>query len=144
MILVDANLLIYAVNRDAPRHKTAREWFEQAVSGHEPVGLPWTCLLAFLRITTRPGILAKPLTVDQAVGYVESWLKQPFVEAVAPGSGHWPILHQLLQATGTAGNLTSDLHLAAMAIERSASLCSADHDYRRFAGLEHVNPLGEI
>lgn len=144
MILVDANLLIYAVNRDAPQHKTAREWFEQAVSGHEPVGLPWVCLLAFLRITTRPGILANPLTVDQAVGYVESWLKQPFVEAVAPGPGHWPILRQLLHATGTAGNLTSDLHLAAMAIERSAAICSADHDYRRFAGLEHINPLGEI
>lgn len=144
MILVDANLLIYAVNRDAPQHKTARRWFEQAVSGHEPVGLPWVCLLAFLRITTRPGILANPLTVDQAVGYVESWLKQPFVEAVAPGPGHWPILRQLLHATGTAGNLTSDLHLAAMAIERSAAICSADHEYRRFAGLEHVNPLGEI
>ena len=144
MILVDANLLIYAVNRDAPQHKTARRWFEQAVSGHEPVGLPWVCLLAFLRITTRPGILANPLTVDQAVGYVESWLKQPFVEAVAPGPGHWPILRQLLHATGTAGNLTSDLHLAAMAIERSAAICSADHDYRRFAGLEHINPLGEI
>lgn len=144
MILVDANLLIYAVNRDAPQHKTAREWFEQVVSGHEPVGLPWVCLLAFLRITTRPGILANPLTVDQAVGYVESWLKQPFVEAVAPGPGHWPILRQLLHATGTAGNLTSDLHLAAMAIERSAAICSADHDYRRFAGLEHINPLGEI
>lgn len=144
MILVDANLLIYAVNRDAPQHKTARRWFEQAVSGHEPVGLPWVCLLAFLRITTRPGILANPLAVDQAVGYVESWLKQPFVEAVAPGPGHWPILRQLLHATGTAGNLTSDLHLAAMAIERSAAICSADHDYRRFAGLEHINPLGEI
>ena len=144
MILVDANLLIYAVNRDAPQHKAARRWFEQAVSGHEPVGLPWVCLLAFLRITTRPGILANPLTVDQAVGYVESWLKQPFVEAVAPGPGHWPILRQLLHATGTAGNLTSDLHLAAMAIERSSSICSADHDYQRFAGLDHFNPLGEI
>ena len=144
MILVDANLLIYAVNRDAPQHRTARRWFEQAVSGHEPVGLPWVCLLAFLRITTRPGILANPLTVDQAVGYVESWLKQPFVEAVAPGPGHWPILRQLLHATGTAGNLTSDLHLAAMAIERSASVCSADQDYQRFAGLEHISPLGEI
>lgn len=144
MILVDANLLIYAVNQDAPQHKTARAWFEQAVSGHEPVGLPWVCLLAFLRVTTRPGVLANPLTVEQAVGYVESWLMQPFVEAVTPGPGHWPILRHLLHATGTAGNLTSDLHLAAIAIERSASVYSADHDYRRFAGLEHINPLGEI
>lgn len=144
MILIDANLLIYAVNRDAPQHKAARHWFEQALSGDEPVGLPWVSLLAFLRITTRPGILANPLTVEKAVGFVESWLKQPFVEPVAPGPGHWPILRHLLHATGTAGNLTSDLHLAAMAIERGAPIYSADHDYRRFAGLDHVNPLGEI
>ena len=144
MILVDANLLIYAVNRDAPHHETARGWFEQALSGEERVGLPWVCLLAFLRLTTRPGILANPLTVEQATDYVESWLKQPFVEPVAPGAGHWPIFRHLLLATGTAGNLASDLHLAAMAIELGAPIYSADHDFQRFAGIEHVNPLGEI
>lgn len=144
MILVDANLLIYAVNRDAPQHRAARDWFEQVLSGDGSLGLPWVCLLAFLRITTRPGILANPLTVEKAVRFVESWLKQPFVEPVTPGPGHWPILRHLLYATGTAGNLTSDLHLAAMAIERGAPIYSADHDYQRFAGLDHVNPLGEI
>lgn len=144
MILVDANLLIYAVNRDAPQHIAAQKWFEQVLSDHESVGLPWVCLLAFLRVTTRPGILANPLTVERAVAYVESWLQQPFVDPVAPGPGHWPILRHLLQATGTAGNLTSDLHLAAMAIELGAPIYSADHDYQRFAGLDHVNPLGEI
>ena len=144
MILVDANLLIYAVNRDAPQHLAAQEWFEQVLSGHETVGLPWICLLAFLRVTTRRGILANPLTVERAVAYVESWLQQPFVDPIAPGPGHWPILRHLLQATGTAGNLTSDLHLAAMAIELGAPIYSADHDYQRFAGLDHVNPLGEI
>ena len=144
MILLDANLLIYAVNRDAPHHEAARSWFERALSGEERVGLPWVCLLAFLRLTTRPGILANPLSVEQATDYVESWLKQPFVEAVAPGAGHWPIFRHLLLATGTAGNLTTDLHLAAMAIEQGAPIYSADHDFQRFAGLDHINPLGEI
>ena len=144
MILIDANLLIYAINRDAPHHKAARKWFEKALSSGEHMGLPWICLLAFLRITTRPGILANPLTVEQAAGFVEEWLKQPSVEAVSPGSGHWPILRHLLHSAGTAGNLTSDLHLAAMAIEVGAPIYSADYDFQRFAGLDHVNPLGEI
>ena len=144
MILVDANLLIYAVNQDAPRHEAARKWFEQMLSGGERVGLPWVSLLAFLRITTRPGILANPLTVEQATDFVDGWLDQPFVEPVAPGSGHWPILRHLLHATGTGGNLTSDMHLAAMAIERGASIYSADHDFQRIAGVDHVNPLGEV
>lgn len=144
MILIDTNLLIYAVNRDASHHKAARQWFEQTLSGGERVGLPWVCLLAFLRLTTRPGILANPLTVDQATAFVDGWLEQPFVEPVVPGSGHWPILRHLLHATGTGGNLTSDLHLAAMAIERGARIYSADHDFQRFAGLDHVNPLGQI
>ena len=144
MILVDANLLIYAVNQDAPRHEAARTWFEQMLSGGERVGLPWVSLLAFLRITTRPGILANTLTVEQATDFVDAWLDQPFVEPVAPGSGHWPILRHLVHAAGTGGNLTSDMHLAAMAIERGASIYSADHDFQRFAGLDHVDPLGEI
>ena len=144
MILLDANLLIYAVNRDAPQHGAAREWFEQVLSGDESVRLPWICLLAFLRVTTRPGILANPLTVEQATEFVEEWLEQPFVEAVAPGPGHWPILRHLLLAAGTGGNLTSDLHLAAMAIEQGAAIYSADHDFQRFAGIDHVNPLGDI
>ncbi len=144
MILVDANLLIYSVNRDAHHHKTAKNWFEKVLSGGEHVGLPWVCLLAFLRVATRPGILANPLTVDQATAYVESWLKLPSVEPVAPGAGHWPILRHLLRAIGTAGNLTSDLHLAAMAIELNAPIYSADHDFQRFAGVDHINPLGKI
>lgn len=144
MILIDTNLLIYAVNLDAPHHNRARTWLEQTLSGAEHVGIPWICLLAFLRITTRPGILSHPLTVEQATDFVESWLRQPFVEAVSPGGGHWPILRHLLHAAGTAGNLTSDLHLAAMAIERGAPICSADYDFRRFAGIDHINPLGEI
>ena len=144
MILIDANLLIYAVNRDAFHHEAARRWFEETLSGGQRVGLPWICLLAFLRLTTRPGVLANPLTVDRAADFVDGWLKQPFVEPIVPGSGHWPIFRQLLHATGTGGNLTSDVHVAAMAIERGATVYSADYDFQRFAGLDHVNPLGQV
>lgn len=143
MILVDANLLIYAVNRDSPHHVAAREWFESTLSSPTRVGLPWVVLLAFLRITTRTAIFARPLNAERALAYVDSWLGQPYVEAVAPGPQHWAILRSLLRASGTAGNLTTDAHLAALAIELRCPLYSADSDFRRFAGLEHVNPLAE-
>ncbi len=141
MILVDANLLIYAVNLNAPHHKTARQWLEKTLSGTVAVGLPWICLLAFLRVATHPGVFACPLRPDQAIGFVESWLNQPFVDMVAPGDGHWPILRNLLRATGASGNLTADAHIAALAIELGATVCSADHDFKRFPGVRHVNPL---
>lgn len=141
MILIDANLLIYAVNSDAPHHGRARSWLIKTLSGDRPVGLPWICLLAFVRITTRRGILARPIGVDEALGYVDSWLEQPFVAAVGPGEGHWPILRNLVRFSGTAGNLTSDAHIAALALERGAAIYSADYDFRRFPGVDHVNPL---
>ena len=143
MILVDANLLIYAVNLSAPQHQRARTWIEETLSGTTVVGLPWVCLLAFVRITTRPGILARPLQVDDAVGLVQSWLDQPFVDPVAPGHGHWPILRNLLRVSGASGNLTSDAHVAALAIECGATICSADYDFNRFPGVRHDNPLQE-
>ncbi|TPW14044.1 MAG: PilT domain-containing protein [bacterium] len=141
MILVDANLLIYAVNADSPHHKPARRWLEQALSGTEECGFAWIVLLAFLRITTRPGILSAPLKPERAVEYVDSWLQQPCARPVAPGPTHWSILRLILSATGTAGNLSSDAHLAALAIEHGATLCSTDNDFRRFSGLRHENPL---
>lgn len=143
MILVDANLLIYAINSDAPCHSAARAWLSETLSGTTAVGLPWVCLLAFLRLTTRRGILARPLDVNAALDYVDSWLNQPFVHPVRPGEGHWAILRSLIRRSGTAGNLTSDAHVAAMALERGATVYSADYDFRRFPGVEHVNPLDE-
>ena len=143
MILVDANLLIYAVNRDAPHHDRARRWLQETLSGTTSVGLPWISLLAFVRITTRPGVLANPMPVDEAIGFVDEWLERPVVEAVLPGEGHWAILRSLLRGSGTAGNLTSDAHLAALAVERGATICSADYDFRRFPSVDHVNPLEE-
>lgn len=141
MILVDANLLIYAVNSDASFHERARDWLEETLSGPTSVGLPWVSLLAFLRITTHPGIFARPMLSDAATRFVDGWLAQPFVEPVGPGAQHWPILRNLLHRAGTSGNLTSDAHIAAMAMERGATVYSADHDFGRFAGVRHVNPL---
>lgn len=141
MKLVDANVLIYAINSDAPHHVLSRRWLENALSGSEPIGLSWSVLLAFLRITTRRGILERPLTVDAATSYVDSWLQQSPVELVLPGPNHWVVLRRLLAVAGTAGNLTSDAHLAAIAIEGGWSLVSTDHDFRRFSGLDFVDLL---
>lgn len=141
MILVDANLLIYAVNRELPQHAAARRWLEETLSSNQSVGLAWVVILAFLRITTRGDIFERPLAAERALGYAEEWLRQPFVKPVAPGDKHWQVLRNLLQVSGAAGNLTSDAHLAALAIENGATVFSADNDFKRFAGVRHVNPL---
>jgi hypothetical protein len=141
VILIDANLLIYAIDADAPRHQPARRWLERTLSDTGPVGLPWIVILAFIRITSRAGIMRRPLTSTAALSYVQSWLEQPCVETVAPGEHHWPILRRLLEATGAAGNLTADAHIAAIALERGAAVYSCDRDFARFPGLKHVDPL---
>lgn len=141
MILVDANLLIYAVNRDAARHAIARRWLERTLSGAVEVGLAWIVILAFIRITTRSGILERPLTAKAALDYVASWLAQPFVTPIAPGPQHWLLFRRLLELAGAGGNLTSDAHLAALALEHGGEIYSADYDFRRFPGVIHVDPL---
>ncbi|WP_376695969.1 type II toxin-antitoxin system VapC family toxin [Wenzhouxiangella sp. EGI_FJ10305] len=141
MILPDANLLIYAVNRDAPHHQAARTWLEQVLSGTTGVGLPWLVLIAFIRLTTNPRIFESPLSPEAALDIVSGWLEQPCVVPVGPGDRHWLIFSRLLRRDGTAGNLTNDAHLAALAIEYDATLYSADNDFRRFEGLDYVNPL---
>lgn len=143
MKLVDVNVLIYAVNSDAPHHERSKRWLEWALSGTEPLGITWAVLLGFLRITTRRGILERPLSTEEALGYIDSWLQQPSVELVAPGPNHWMILRALVEASGTAGNLTSDAHLAAHAIEGGWTLVSTDNDFRRFSGLTLLNPVIE-
>lgn len=142
MILVDVNVLIYAIDADSPHHRPARRWLEDALSGTRPIGLAWIVILAFLRLTTRSGILRKPLPPERAMAFVDEWLGQPYVSAVSPGQGHWAILRKLLRDSGTAGNLTSDAHLAAAALELGASVCSTDADFGRFPGVERISPLG--
>lgn len=143
MILLDANLLIYAIDSDSPHHAKSRQWLEETLSGDTPVGLPWLVVLAFVRITTRAGIMRNPLSTEQAVGFVDEWLAQPYAVLIGPGENHWQVLRNLLLATGTAGNLTSDAHLAALSIEQGCEIASADHDFRRFPGVTLVNPLAE-
>ena len=141
MILLDANLLIYAVNSDAPLNRKAKVWLESTLSGQEAVGFSWNVLLAFLRLTTRPGLFRRPLPVDTAFGLVDSWLAQSPATMVHAGPRHLQVLRELLLPMGTAGNLTSDAHLAALAIEHRAELCSSDTDFARFKGLKWRNPL---
>jgi len=141
VILVDANVLIYAIDVDSPHHRSARQWLEKALSGTTAIGLAWIVILAFLRLTTRSGILRKPLAPERALAFVDEWLAQPNARTVSPGEGHWAILGKLLRDSGTAGNLTSDAHLAAIALELGASICSTDADFERFPGVDRVSPL---
>jgi toxin-antitoxin system PIN domain toxin len=143
--VIDLNILLYAVNRDAPEHSRARQWLDTTLGGDEPVGLPWIVLLAFLRIATNARVFARPLTRDEALSVVDAWLGQPSVTALAAGDGHWAIVRSLLRDaahSGGVGGVTSDAHLAALAIEHGAQLWSADSDFRRFDGLRWKNPLG--
>ena len=141
MIVIDANLLIYAVNEDAPGHRKAKAWIESAFSGSETVGLSWNVLLAFLRLTTRSGLFREPLSANAAFDVIAAWLDRPVVTIVHPGPHHLQNLRNVLHTLGTAGNLTSDAHLAALAIEHGAELCSSDSDFARFPGLKWRNPL---
>ncbi len=141
MILLDANILLHAVNRDAPLHRQAKRWLEKAISGSESVALCWIVILAFLRLTTRPGLFQRPLKVAAALEIVEAWLRQPSVVVVHPGPRHLALLRELLLEGGTGGNLTTDAALAALAIEHGASLCSCDRDFGRFRRLKWMNPL---
>lgn len=135
MRLVDANVLIYAVNSAAAQHEVARDWLDNSLGNSETVGFTWVVLLAFIRITTRVGLMPTPLDVPAALSVVEHWLAQTSAHTVNPGPRHAEILGALLGNTGSGGNLTTDAHLAALAIEHGAELWSFDRDFQRFSGL---------
>jgi toxin-antitoxin system PIN domain toxin len=141
MKIPDANLLLYAVNEDAAQYPKAKAWLREVLSGSEPVGFDWTVLVAFLRISTRAGVFSRPLSLDQACEFLTLWLDQPCAEIVDPAERHLEVLRSLLGPLGTAGNLTTDAHLAALALEQGAELCSCDSDFGRFPGLHWTNPL---
>lgn len=141
MKLVDANLLLYATDERAPRHGAARAWLEALLSGDEPVAFAWAVLLAFLRLSTNPRVFADPLPPERAFDVIQAWLVQPCATVVHPGSRHTVLVRQLLGALGTAGNLVTDAHLAALAIEHGAELNSCDTDFARFSGLRWVDPI---
>lgn len=141
MKLIDLNILLYAVNRDAHHHRTIRGWWENALNGEEPVGLTWLVLLGFLRLATNPKVFPKHLDVGQAINRVNGWLSQPNARLVIETDDHWTILRRLLEATGAAANLTSDAHLAALALEHGAVLVSCDADFARFPDLRWECPV---
>lgn len=141
MKLVDANVLLYAVDSRSPHHEVAKPWLEEQLSGSETFAFAWAVLLAFIRLATNPRVFENPLSGEEALDLVDSWLAQPNVTVLHPTDRHSQLLRELLAPLGTAGNLTSDAHLATLAIEHGAELCSADADFSRFAGVQWTNPL---
>ena len=141
MILVDANLLIYAHVSTFSQHARARAWLDARLNGVAPVGLPWTSLLAFLRLTTNPRVFERPAPISEAWRQVLAWLAAERVWIPQPTERHREILGELLAAPGVHANLVPDAHLAALAIEHGLILCSTDGDFARFAGVRWENPL---
>lgn len=142
MKLPDVNLLIYAANESLRQHASAREWVEETLSGTETVAFAWPVLVGFVRVVTNPRVMQRPWGTENALAIVRGWLAQPPATVVHPTDRHLAVLYDLLLPLGTAGNLTSDAHLAALAIEHGATLCSHDGDFARFAGLRWEDPLG--
>jgi hypothetical protein len=141
LIVPDLNLLIHAYNSESPRHVAARSWWESLLNGTSPVGLTWVVILGFVRITTHRTILEHPLSAVAACSHARSWLIQPQVGILHPGDRHVEILFGFLESIGSAGNLTTDAHLAAVAVEYQAELHTTDADFSRFPGLRWINPL---
>ena len=135
MNLPDVNVLVHASNPSAAQHAAAWQWLRSAGNGREGLGLTWVAMLGFIRLSTRAGIFAPPLPVKAALAVVAQWHAAPASSLLHPGPRHADILADLLLAAGTAGNLTTDAHLAAIAIEHGATLVSFDRDFERFAGL---------
>jgi uncharacterized protein len=134
----DVNVLMYAVNTDSPQHGVARGWIESSFARAQGIVFTWPALLGFLRLSTRSGIFAKPLGIDDALGVVDTWLHHPAARVIAPTERHAGLLASLLLGAGRGGNQVSDAHLAALAIEHGAELGTFDRDFERFAGLRVV------
>lgn len=141
MRIVDLNLLLYALDEQSPRHDAASAWLAATLNGRGTVGLPWVVLLGFLRLSTKGAVFARPLAPDEALDVVDGWLAQTVVTIVAPGRRHAAVLRELLGEVGAGGNLVTDAHLAALAIEHGAEICSTDADFSRFPGVRWVDPL---
>ncbi|MBA3420366.1 MAG: type II toxin-antitoxin system VapC family toxin [Thermoleophilaceae bacterium] len=140
MKLVDANVLLYAVNEDEPHHTEAKNWLDTSLVRTESIGFAWSIVLAFLRVSTRSPAFARPFDTEHAVARLEKWLAQPPAVVVEPTRRHLPLVAGLLRSVGTAGNLVNDAHLAALALEHDATVISYDSDFGRFEGVRWASP----
>jgi len=140
MIIPDVNILIHAVNTESPRNKHICKWWDDCLAGTRPVYLPWVVILGFVRISTNRRIFDAPLSVDEASGFIRSWLNQVAVRTISPREGHWLLVEKLLKEAGTAGNLTTDAHIAALAIQWDCIVYSTDSDFARFPGVKWKQP----
>lgn len=140
MRIVDANVLLYAVNSRASHHEPSRAWLDGALSGQDRVGLAWLPMLAFVRLSTSPRVFPSPLSPAQAMSRVQEWLRAPSAVVVHPTERHAAILDRLLTASGSGGNLTNDAHLAALAVEHRAEIVSYDTDFTRFREIRCRRP----
>jgi toxin-antitoxin system PIN domain toxin len=141
VIIPDINLLVYAYNSDAPHHEDSRLWWESCLSESSNVGLPWVVMLGFVRIMTSRVVLTDPMEPLETLAHVRSWFERPQARVLVPGPRHLDILAEIMHASRASGRLTTDAHLAAMAIENQAELHSNDADFSRFPGLRWINPL---
>lgn len=141
MIIVDANVLLYAYDRSSSRHEAARRWLEGALNGEEEVRFPLVTLLAFLRISTHPTVFRRPLDPGRAIEIVASWLARPNVKVATPSDRHWHVLTEVARAGQARGPLLMDAHVAALAIEHGAQLATTDRGFARFPGLRFADPL---
>ena len=144
MKIVDVNVLVYAINTASAHHEVARRWLESAIASDEPTGFPWTVVLGFLRVSTRPGALPRPPSVGEATRVASNWLADPGVRIIRESGEHWLHLRRLVVSVGTAGNLTMDAHLAALAISHGATMVSFDRDFGRFPWLRWQNPTDGV
>ena len=140
MILPDVNVLVHAHNADSRVHDAARDWWDDCLAGPTGVGLAWGAILGFIRITTNRRIVSRPLEVADATARIAEWLDQPHVHIAAPSATHFERLRAELDRLGAAGNLSTDAHLATLAMERGYVLYSTDADFARFKGLRWINP----
>jgi len=141
VITPDVNLLVYVHNRAVAEHARASAWWSALMSAEQPIGIPWAVVFGFIRLVTHPAVLAEPVAPARALAFARSWLGREHVRILEPGPRHLEIVAQLFAATGVAGRLTTDTHLAALAIEHQAELQTNDADFARFPGLRHANPL---
>ena len=141
MIVPDLNLLLYAYDREAPHHDSARRWWEALVNGSERVGVPWVVSTGFVRLLTHPRVLLRPTTPERAIDYVREWFRFPHVTPINPGPDHLVHLRSNLSAAAVGADLVTDAHIAALAMEYQAEVHSNDTDFGRFPGLRWRNPL---